>query len=188
MKCGRPVDKAAEYCKECGKRERRFTQGKGIFLYDDMWKLSIEKYKYYGCREYGMFYAKAMFLFGKRDIMRWKPDILVPVPLHRKKEKKRGFNQAAYIAEKLSVLTGIPCDREIVKKCRNTKSQKKLSAQERRNNLKNAFLLQKNVSGLTLLIIDDVYTTGSTMDEIASCLMKGGAENVYFLTLCMGNI
>lgn len=187
MKCGRQVDKEAEYCRDCGKRKRNFTQGKGIFPYDDMWKLSIEKYKYYGCREYGKFYAEAMLLFGEKNIIRWKPDRLIPVPLHRKKERRRGFNQSAYIAEQLSLLTGIPCDGEIVKKCRNTKSQKKLNAQERRNNLKNAFIIRKNVKDFTLLIIDDVYTTGSTMDEISACLMAGGAKKVYFLTLCMGN-
>ena len=75
----------------------------------------------------------------------------------------------------------------MIEKCRNTKSQKKLNAQERRRNLKDAFVLRKNVKGLTLLVIDDVYTTGSTMDEISACLMAGGAKNVYFLTLCTGN-
>ena len=105
MKCGRQVDKEAEYCRDCGKRERNFTQGKGIFPYDEMWKFSIEKYKYYGCREYGIFYAEAIFLFGKKDIIRWKPDRIIPVPLHRKKERKRGFNQSAYIAGHLSFLT-----------------------------------------------------------------------------------
>lgn len=187
MKCGRQVDKEAEYCRDCGKRERNFSQGKGIFPYDEMWKFSIEKYKYYGCREYGIFYAEAIFLFGKKDIIRWKPDRIIPVPLHRKKKRKRGFNQSAYIAGHLSFLTGIPCDEKMIEKCRNTKSQKKLNAQERRRNLKDAFVLRKNVKGLTLLVIDDVYTTGSTMDEISACLMAGGAKNVYFLTLCTGN-
>lgn len=186
MKCGKPVDKEEEYCKDCGKRERSFTQGKGIFLYDAGWRLSLEKYKYYGCREYGDFYAKAMFQFGKKDILRWKPDKLIPVPLHRKKERQRGFNQSAYIAGGISRLTEISCDEDIIRKCRNTKSQKKLNAMERRSNLKNAFVLQKDVQGLRLLVIDDVYTTGSTMDAAAACLMAGGAEKVYFLTLCTG--
>ena len=135
MKCGRQVDKEAEYCRDCGKRERNFTQGKGIFPYDEMWKFSIEKYKYYGCREYGIFYAEAIFLFGKKDIIRWKPDRIIPVPLHRKKDRKRGFNQSAYISGHLSFLTGIPSDEKMIEKCRNTKSQKKLNAQERRRNL-----------------------------------------------------
>lgn len=186
MKCGRPVDKAEEYCKECGKRHVRFTQGKSIFLYNEKWKLSLERYKYYGCREYGDFYAKAMFAFARTSIEVWKPHRIIPVPLHKKKQKIRGFNQAAYLAERLSRLSGIPYDENIVYKRYMTKSQKKLNARERRENLKGAFGLLKDVKGMTVLVIDDVYTTGSTIDAITECLLEGGAEKVYFLTLCMG--
>ncbi len=186
MKCGRPVDKEEEYCKECGKHHAKFTQGKSVFLYNEKWKHSIEKYKYYGYREYGDFYAKAMFAFAGDSIARWNPDVILPVPLHRKKQKIRGFNQSAYLAERISRFSGIPYEENTIYKRCMTKSQKKLNAQERRKNLKGAFGLLREVRGKSFLVIDDVYTTGSTIEAVTECLLEGGAEKVYFLTLCMG--
>ena len=186
MKCGKPVQEHEEYCKECRENSRMFTQGKGIFLYNEQWKFSLEKYKYYGCREYGDFYAQAMYLFSQNELSMWKPDLIVPVPLHRKKQRMRGFNQSLYLAERLGEKTGIPVDGDLVFKRRETKSQKKLDASERRKNLKGAFDVKKRLDGKKVLVIDDVYTTGSTMDEMAFCLRQNGAEKVFFLTICTG--
>lgn len=186
MKCGKPVGEHEEYCRECREKPRAFTQGKGIFQYDAGWKLSLEKYKYYGCREYGDFYAQAMYLFSKKELSVWKPDLIVAVPLSRKKQRVRGFNQSLYLAERLGEKTGIPVDGDLVFKVRDTKSQKKLDASARRKNLKGAFGVKRRVDGKRILVIDDVYTTGSTMEEMASCLRRNGAEKVYFLTVCTG--
>jgi ComF family protein len=186
MKCGKPVGSEEEYCRECSQRARMFTQGKGIFLYNDSWKLSLEKYKYYGCREYGDFYGAAITFYARKELERWQPDLIVPVPLHKKKERMRGFNQALYIAQQISRRTGIPIARDLVIKTKITKSQKKLSADQRRQNLKGAFRVTGSLNGKDVLVIDDVYTTGSTMDAMASCLRQSGAKNVYFLTVCMG--
>ena len=98
----------------------------------------------------------------------------------------RGFNQSAYLAERLSGYTGIPADCSLVKKVRQTKSQKKLDAAGRRKNLQAAFQVRERVDGRKILVVDDVYTTGSTMDAMASCLLENGAKEVFFLTLCMG--
>ena len=147
---------------------------------------SVTRYKYYGCREYGDFYAKAMYRYAKMELREWKPDLIVPVPVHRSKERMRGFNQAAYLAERISRYTGIPADMGLVQKNIKTKSQKKLNALQRRKNLEKAFCVTGDVRGKDILVIDDVYTTGSTIDAMASCLKKKGAENVYFLTVCIG--
>lgn len=186
FKCGRPVGREEEYCRDCSTHTRRFAQGRGIFLYDDRMKASLMKYKYYGCREYGDFYAKAMCAFAAGELKRWRPQLIVPVPLHRKKERMRGFNQAAYLAERISEDTGIPADCTLVCKTRNTKSQKKLNANQRRRNLKEAFHVCRRVEGLRILVIDDVYTTGSTVDAMAECLLEAGAGEVFFLTVCIG--
>ena len=74
----------------------------------------------------------------------------------------------------------------LVQKNIKTKSQKKLNALQRRKNLEKAFCVTGDVRGKDILVIDDVYTTGSTIDAMASCLKKKGAENVYFLTVCIG--
>lgn len=185
FKCGKPVEKG-EYCRDCQKRKHMFEQGRGIFVYDSSMRRSVTRYKYYGCREYGDFYAKAMYRYAKMELREWKPDLIVPVPVHRSKERMRGFNQAAYLAERISRYTGIPADMGLVQKNIKTKSQKKLNALQRRKNLEKAFCVTGDVRGKDILVIDDVYTTGSTIDAMASCLKKKGAENVYFLTVCIG--
>ena len=92
----------------------------------------------------------------------------------------------AYLAERLSVLTGIPWNGHLVKKIRSTRSQKKLNAIQRRQNLKNAYQVTERIPGFSVLVVDDVYTTGSTADAMAMCLLEAGAEKVYFLTICAG--
>lgn len=184
-KCGKPVEQG-EYCKDCSDHSHSFEQGRGIFVYDDKMRRSITRYKYYGCREYGDFFAKAMYVYAKREIQEWKPDLLVPVPMDKAKLRMRGFNQSAYLAERLSEDTYIPVDLHLVEKIHKTKSQKKLSASQRRKNLEDAFFVKRQVTGKTILVVDDVYTTGSTVDAMAACLKKKGAKKVYFLTVCTG--
>lgn len=184
-KCGKHVEEG-EYCKDCRKHAHIFDQGRGIFVYDDIMRRSVTRYKYYGCREYGDFYAKAMYRYAQKELREWSPDLIVPVPIHKSKERLRGFNQAAYLAERLSSYTGIPVDMNLVQKVVKTKSQKKLNAMQRRKNLEKAFLVTKDIRGKDILVVDDVYTTGSTIDAMAGCLRKKGAKNVYFLTVCIG--
>lgn len=145
------------------------------------------KYKYFGCQEYSRFYGKALYIYGKDMLALWKPQIIIPVPLHRRKQRIRGFNQAELLAKELSRYAGIPVDTAILKKCHATQSQKKLNAAERKKNLQKAFQVVGNPAGMRILLIDDVYTTGSTMDVLAKLLLEKGASHVYFLTLCIGN-
>lgn len=112
------------------------------------------------------FYARAMYRNAQKELREWKPDLIVPVPVHRSKERQRGFNQAAYLAEKLGHYTGISTDVNIVQKVLKTKSQKKLNALQRRKNLEKAFCVTGDVRGKNILVIDDVYTTGSTIDAM----------------------
>lgn len=186
MSCGKPVEAEQEYCHDCAGRKREFTQGRGIYMYDDRMRSSLVKYKYGGRREYGNFYAAAISTYARDEISRWKPDLLIPVPLHPSKERMRGFNQAEYIAEQVGDFYGIPVSSQILVKTRRTKSQKKLNARERSRNLQGAFLVRERLDGLTILVIDDVYTTGSTMDAAAASLKEAGAKSVCFLTVCTG--
>ena len=185
-KCGKPVKEEEEYCRDCQTSPGAFDQGIGIFLYDDRMKYSIMKYKYFGCREYSRFYGKALYLYGKERLEFWKPQMIVPVPLHWRKQRKRGFNQAELLARELSRYTGIPVNTGLLKKKHATRSQKKLDAAGRKKNLKEAFQVVGNPVGKRILLIDDVYTTGSTMDVLAGALLGKGAAHVFFLTLCIG--
>ena len=98
----------------------------------------------------------------------------------------RGFNQAEELAGELGKNLHIPVATDILVKVRETRSQKKLSAEERKQNLQGAFHAKQPVTGLTILLADDVYTTGSTMETAALCLREAGAEKVYFVTLAAG--
>ncbi len=104
------------------------------------------------------------------------------------KQKMRGYNQAELLARVLSRYSGIPTDSTLLKKNHSTKSQKKLDAlQDENRNLKDAFSVTKRVIGMRILLVDDVYTTGSTMDAAAQALLEKGAAHVFFLTLCIGS-
>lgn len=186
MSCGRPVKEEEEYCRSCRGKERAFFQGRGIFPYDDRMKASIIRYKYDGRRQYGEFYARAMCVYAGEDIKRWKPDLILAIPLHPRKQRMRGFNQAWYLAERIGAYFGIPAQEEGLKKIKDTKSQKKMSGAMRRRNLTDAFAVSAQVEGKVILLIDDVYTTGNTIEAAAKCLKEAGAKAVCFLTLCIG--
>jgi len=110
-------------------------------------------------------------------------DLLVPVPLHPARERERGFNQAALLAELLGGKTALPV-RPVLERVRYTTTQTAYDRAERMENLRDAFRLRKNrdVRGLHVLLIDDVLTTGSTLSECARVLKRGGALSVYAAT------
>ena len=188
LKCGKPVAAEEEFCQECRTVLREFDRGRSVFLYNNKMRQSLLHYKYYGNREYGEYYAACICRYMKREIYSWKPDLIVPVPMHPRKQRERGFNQAADLAARAGKGLGIPTADWIVRKTQNTRSQKKLSAVERKQNLRAAFQVTERLDGLRILVIDDVYTTGSTMEAMAHVLRKAGAEQVFFVTLCTGKI
>lgn len=110
-------------------------------------------------------------------------DVMMPVPLHQARLRKRGFNQSELLAKSLSKLKKIPLDTRALIRTRATKSQMELSASERHENVKDAFACCRPVTGQTVLLIDDVCTTGSTLDYCATALKANGAKTVIGLTL-----
>jgi len=105
-------------------------------------------------------------------------DVVIPVPLHRARERARGFNQAELIAAPL----GRPIAARLVRRRKNTPSQTGLSRNQRKQNLAGAFEVRGKIEG-SVIVVDDVYTTGSTMDEIAGTLKRAGAQRVEVLTV-----
>ena len=102
-------------------------------------------------------------------------DAIIAVPLNPRRERERGYNQSALICRQLSKLSGWPLDTEILKRTRNTPSQTKLNRVQRKENMRNAFVCQKEVKGMSFLLVDDVITTGSTLNACAETLKKAGA-------------
>ena len=133
------------------------------------------------------FYSQEVVERLGEQLRLWNPDAIIGVPLHKARERKRGYNQAEILASQISDKMGIPFEKKMVLRQKNTLPQKGLDALQRQNNLKKAFIIRENDVKLdTVLIIDDIYTTGSTVDEIAKTLQLSGVRRVYFLALAGG--
>lgn len=187
-KCGRQLnDNSKVLCTECERVKHIFDRGLALYDYQSV-KKSMYRFKYKGRREYAKFYAEDIYCHFKDDITEMRADIIVPVPLHKSREKSRGYNQAELISAHLSRLSGIPMRKDIVRRIKKTVPQKKLDARQRENNLKKAFNIKPNVVILNkrVIIVDDIFTTGSTIDAVAYEFKRRGAKAVYFITLCIG--
>ena len=115
-----------------------------------------------------------------RDVGRGESGVVVPLPLHRSRLRERGYNQCACIARGVAAVTGRPVDHRLVRRVRFTASQTTLGHEERRDNVRGAFAVRPHasVAGMTVLLVDDVVTTGATMRACASALCSAGARSV----------
>jgi len=203
MHCGRPLGQfipneerklikpvfesvySREYCHECLRKDWCITQGKALYLYKGAIKTTMYRFKYSNKREYACFFAKrAAEKYGE-----WmkKAEMIIPVPMYKGKEKQRGYNQANILAEEISKLIDVPIDKKIVKRIKNTVPQKGLNDVERQNNLKKAFHIEKSIVKYNcVLIIDDIFTTGSTTEAVAKELKKRGVSHIYVFSICIG--
>ena len=188
MKCGKPLGKNStdEYCTDCVRAHHLFDRGFSVFEYRSV-SGSVYRFKYLGRREYAEFYAAAaQRLLGKR-LMGLGIDAVIPVPMYKGKERKRGYNQADVFARAVSRTLHLPYRGDVIERKRDTVPMKELDAVGRRNNLKNAFNIVRNdVKFRCVLLIDDIYTTGTTIDEIARVLRMAGVKRIYFLTIAIG--
>ncbi|NCB91888.1 MAG: ComF family protein [Clostridia bacterium] len=186
--CGKPLpSKEQEYCYDCSQHEHNYDYGRGIFMYQPPLKESLMRFKFKGRKEYGEFLGKLMCEYGKDFIRQVRPEVIIPVPVHKKKKNMRGYNQAEVLAKVISRGFSIPIRTDLVLRKKFTKAQKELDRKERKHNLERAFYAKKEAGAYeSVLVIDDIYTTGSTVDAIAGKLKKQGVKKVYFLSLCIG--
>ena len=185
LKCGRQLGTGTdEFCPSCRRVSHSFDEGRSLFVYNDVVRHSIAAFKYRNRREYADFYSEELFRKFGAYIRSKKPDVLVPVPVSRLRRRRRGYNQAELLAERLGRLCGIPVKKDLVLRIRETTALKELGRRQRQKNLKKAFKITGNVVKLkTIMVIDDIYTTGSTMDEISSVFKDAGVRHVFFLTV-----
>lgn len=187
-KCGKEVlDERIEYCSDCTCHVRSFQYGMALLNYNEAASHSMAQIKYHNKREYLDFYGQAAVKRFRKRIMRINPDALVPVPVHPSKMRIRGYNQAEILAGIIGKSLGIPVMPGILKRSRKTEPQKDLSPRERFKNLENAFQADNIPDHVRIvLLIDDIYTTGSTIEACTRTLQQKGINSVYFLTICIG--
>lgn len=188
LKCGKPVsDDTKEYCSDCLKYEHYFDQGTAAFVYKGDLRHSVYRMKHENRRDYIEFYAWIMAASCKRYLNVWHPDLILSVPMQKMRKRKRGYNQSELLGKKISQYLGIPFVKDVLQCSRKTEEQKTLGRKARMKNLYGSFFVKKDLNGIqNVLIIDDVYTTGSTMDEISRTLKQAGVKHVFFVVLCTG--
>ena len=186
-KCGKMLqDDTKIYCGDCEKRTHRFDYGYALYHYESM-KDSVYRFKSANRCEYAEFYAADICRYLREEIMEMDAQALIPVPLHPSRKAMRGYNQAQLLTHEMSKILGIPSRTDIIKRIRRTVPQKKLDELGRQNNLKKAFLISSDVVKLKkAIMVDEVCTTGSTIDAVAEGLKGHGVGKVYFITLCIG--
>lgn len=185
--CGREygVDEKECCCPECfkklkpdGKDEVFGFKYQACYAFEGPVRNVVHRYKYNGEKYLGEKIAQIMF--HKLNFKNLNLQGIAHVPLHKSKRKKRGFDQSERIAKKLSVLIGIPYI-DALKRTKDTVSQTHLTREERQQNVKDVFEGKKNVKGLSILLVDDVLTTGSTASECARILCRSGAKSVHII-------
>lgn len=188
MKCGKEIgSREQEYCTDCIRRKKSFTRGFALLNYDSRAAVSMAAVKYHNKREYLDFYARAAALRFEKQFRQAGIQVIVPVPVHASRLKTRGFNQAAVLAEKLSAELGIPWE-ELLIRVKKTDPQKSLGSAERLKNLRGAFEAEQEAGKWErVLLVDDIYTTGSTAEICSRALLKTGVKQVFVFAVCIGH-
>ncbi len=186
FRCGKPLAKEEqEYCRDCGKQKHLFISGRSLYAYEDV-QASIYRFKYGGRQEYAKFFGKEMAVRLYDFISQVRADALVPVPISKSRLKKRGYNQADLLAVQIGKQLNIPVLTHLTERTKNTLPQKGLNATERQKNVKGAFkIVQNDVKLSTIILVDDIYTTGSTMDALAYAFHSSGIKKIYFIALAI---
>lgn len=190
MKCGKELaEPDSEYCLVCRKHPRSFEYGAALFHYNEVSARSMVQIKYKNKREYLDFYSREMVDRLGPKIRRMHADALLPVPVHPARRRARGYNQAEELALRISAQMGIPVYKNLLIREKKTAPQKELTPGERLRNLEQAFAVKTDLipEGLeSVILVDDIYTTGSTIEACTRALHRAGIPKVYFIALCIG--
>lgn len=189
--CGKPLrlsGAAGDKCQDCARYRHFFGMARAVGLFDGALREGIHQLKYQGRRALGEAFASLMFSRLNAEPQMRRPGLLIPVPISPEKLERRGFNQAALLAQGIGSRLGRPVAMDGLRRGRDTPAQNRLDARQRRRNIAGAFTATAPaaVSGRSVLLIDDVYTTGATADECARALLRAGAREVNVLTLAVG--
>lgn len=181
--CGRSVPVAQSYCYDCKNQMTEVDRARSCYSYRPPVSGLIQAFKYNGKKYLAEAFACDLARLYFSHYL--AADYTVFVPMTPAREKERGFNQTALLAEELSDRIGVPLLADALVKTRDTPRQANLSGKERRENLEGSFRVhrRKEVKDKTILLVDDVLTTGATAETVARALKSAGAKKVYLLTV-----
>ena len=177
-------------CTACRGKEQGsilpFPDGFAVFPYSGIYRDAVRRFKYSGRPSYASFFTEAILLAGGARIRSWDPEWIIPVPIHPARRRERGYNQAEEIAQRLAEALRVPCKKNAVYRKRDTLPQNGLSPEERRRNLAGAFGAAQGIRfPRRVLLVDDIYTTGSTAQELGKLLRAHGAEEIHVVCVCV---
>lgn len=176
-------------CRECQSVKRYFYKARVVGLYEDILRESIHllKFEKKRCMHKPLGELVINYLKEQQRDLIGQIDFIIPVPLHRKRLKLRGFNQAQLLSLYIGKHFNLPLNFEL-KRIRYTIPQMNLRREERLRNIKGAFKIKNHhvIVGKTLLLVDDIFTTGATVNECSKVLIEAGAKQVFVLTLARG--
>ena len=190
-KCGKPLQEGywRNLCTDCRETDFLFDRGYSCVEYGMYEKMMLKDYKYHSRPYLGD--KLAWIMADRLEPEEIRADWILPVPMERSKERKRGYNQAALMARGLSRRMGIPWEKDLLLRHRKTRVMNNLSPSDRRENVQGAFSLKSGradlVRGRKILLVDDIYTTGSTLNECSRILLDAGAEEVRFICFASGS-
>lgn len=179
--CGQSLP-VSGICRVCQRSRPVYTAARSWSIYEGSIRNAHHRLKYH--RDIGLGDTFAKPLITLLNDAHWPIEMIVPVPVGIARMRERGYNQSAFIALPLALGVGLPYCPGALKRVRETRSQVDLSLAERKDNVKKAFQADRSlVKDRTVLIVDDVMTSGATLDSCAAALLEGGASQVYCLTL-----
>lgn len=185
--CGRPfaADVAPHPCGACLTAPPPYSRHQSAGVYGGTVKEALLLFKFRKYRPLAKPLAEFVVAALEEQAAIWRDSILIPVPLHARRKRKRGFNQAEALAAELGRLTGRPVERRVLRRVSDIPPQTTMGRDERRRNVRGAFRVVRpeRVRGRIVVLVDDVITTGSTLGECARELRRAGAADVRALTV-----
>jgi ComF family protein len=180
-----PSAPSAGLCGRCRRRVPPFTYARAAVRYGEIAREAVHALKFGGRRALAAPLGDLIAEMGLAGLPVAAPDLLTPVPLHRRRERARGFNQALLLARRVSQAWRVPVCADVLTRTLATRPQTELGAETRWANVRGAFALRRpeQVAGRHVVLIDDVITTGATLTACARCLAAGGASTVGVLTV-----
>lgn len=183
--CGRAMKNMANYCDYCQNHDYAFDFARAPFVYENEVVDLVRKLKYGG----GKYLAEVMaeFMADEYYDSGFDADLITFVPMHPKKQRKRGYNQAQEIASALSHILGFPLS-DVLERVKFSENLAKLGKEERAEAIKDAIILKPDtvVKNRNVVLVDDVFTTGATSNECAKVLKKGKCGKIFVLTFATG--